>query len=98
MLCISSIALCVRTREVYRNCLRLIPHKVFTFGKIWTLAAEVEVRQKDLTAARRLFGQALGACEWKCMLFQSFELTYLHGVLRLQVFALRAFSLRITWS
>lgn len=23
-----------RTREVYRACLQLIPHKVFTFGKV----------------------------------------------------------------
>lgn len=51
-----------KTREVYQACLKLIPHKTFTFGKIWVLAAHFEVRQHNLTAARRLLGQALGRC------------------------------------
>lgn len=28
-----------RSREVYSECLKLIPHKKFTFVKIWVLAA-----------------------------------------------------------
>ena len=32
-----------RARSVYRECLRLIPHKEFTFGKIWLMAAQLEV-------------------------------------------------------
>lgn len=43
-----------RTREVYRACLRLLPHKTFTFAKLWLWAAYFEVRQKDLPAARKL--------------------------------------------
>ncbi|KAH6926402.1 hypothetical protein HPB50_018109 [Hyalomma asiaticum] len=43
-----------RTREVYRACLRLLPHKTFTFAKVWLLAAHFEVRQKNLPAARKL--------------------------------------------
>lgn len=35
-----------RTREVYRACLKLIPHKMFTFAKIWILAAQFEIRCK----------------------------------------------------
>jgi crooked neck len=35
-----------RTREVYRACLKLIPHKTFTFAKIWILAAQFEIRCK----------------------------------------------------
>ena len=51
-----------RTREVYRACLALIPHKKFTFGKIWLLAAKLEVRAKDLSAARLILGRAIGTC------------------------------------
>ncbi|KAL1448751.1 hypothetical protein MTO96_028183, partial [Rhipicephalus appendiculatus] len=51
-----------RTREVYRACLRLLPHKTFTFAKVWLLAAHFEVRQKDLPAARKLLGTAIGLC------------------------------------
>ncbi|XP_076317775.1 pre-mRNA splicing factor crn isoform X2 [Tachypleus tridentatus] len=43
-----------QTRQVYQACLQLIPHKVFTFAKIWLLAAQFEIRQKNLTAARKL--------------------------------------------
>ena len=50
----------VRTRAVYKACLGIIPHKAFTFGKIWVMAAHFEVRQKDLTAARKLLGTAIG--------------------------------------
>lgn len=50
------------TRSVYKRCLAIIPHKHFTFGKIWLMAAHFEVRQKDLAAARLLLGQAIGRC------------------------------------
>lgn len=49
-----------RAREVYRACLKLIPHHLFTFSKIWVLAAKLEVRQKRLDAARKILGMALG--------------------------------------
>lgn len=42
-----------RARQVYQMCLRLIPHKIFTFAEIWLLYAKFEIRQKDLTAARK---------------------------------------------
>lgn len=51
-----------RTREVYRACLQLIPHKSFTFAKIWLLYAQFEVRQRDVSAARKALGSALGLC------------------------------------
>lgn len=51
-----------RTRQVYRACLRLLPHKTFTFAKLWLWAAYFEVRQKDLAAARKLLGTAIGLC------------------------------------
>ena len=49
-----------RTREVYRECLKIIPHKAFSFSKIWILAANFEIRQKRLSAARKILGTAVG--------------------------------------
>lgn len=49
-------------REVYRRALEIIPHKEFTFGKIWLEAAKLEIRAKDLNRARKLLGQAIGLC------------------------------------
>lgn len=51
-----------RTRQIYDECLRLIPHKVFTFAKIWLLKAQFEIRQLNLTAARKTLGTAIGMC------------------------------------
>lgn len=49
-----------RTREVYRTCLKLIPHQEFTFAKIWVLAAQFEIRQKQMDSARKILGMAVG--------------------------------------
>ncbi|XP_068667558.1 uncharacterized protein [Aristolochia californica] len=49
-----------RAREVYRECLKLIPHKKFSFAKIWLLAAQFEIRQTNLTAARQILGNVIG--------------------------------------
>jgi crooked neck len=49
-----------RARAVYKACLSVLPNKQFTFGKIWILAAHLEIRQKDLTAARKILGTAIG--------------------------------------
>ena len=51
-----------RTRDVYSFCLKIIPHKTFTFAKIWVAAAKFEIRCKDLPAARKLLGTAIGLC------------------------------------
>lgn len=51
-----------RTRQVYRACLEIIPHSQFTFAKIWLMYAHFEVRQKDITTARKTLGTALGKC------------------------------------
>nr|CAB3461463.1 unnamed protein product [Digitaria exilis] len=49
-----------RTREVYKECLKLIPHKKFTFAKMWLMAAQFEIRQRNLKAARQILGNAIG--------------------------------------
>ena len=51
-----------RARAIYSECLKLIPHKKFTFAKIWLMKAQFEVRQGQLTAARKTLGQAVGVC------------------------------------
>lgn len=51
-----------RASQIYQTCLKLIPHKQFTFSKIWIYAAKLHVRQKDLAAARKVFGRAIGLC------------------------------------
>lgn len=51
-----------RTRQIYDECLKLIPHRNFTFAKIWLLKAHFEIRQLNLGAARKTLGQALGMC------------------------------------
>ena len=51
-----------RARAIYTECLKLIPHKKFTFAKIWLMKAQFEVRHHQLTAARKTLGQAVGIC------------------------------------
>jgi crooked neck len=51
-----------RTRQIYQECIRLLPHKRFTFAKVWLMFAHFEIRQNQLTAARKLLGQAIGMC------------------------------------
>ena len=48
--------------KVYEACLALIPHKKFSFAKIWIYAAKLNVRRRDLTAARKILGNAIGLC------------------------------------
>ena len=46
---------------MYRECLKLVPHKTFSFSKIWIMAvATFEIRQKRLDAARKILGMAIG--------------------------------------
>lgn len=51
-----------RAAEVYKACLDLIPHKKFSFAKIWIYAAKLHVRRRDLPSARKLLGKAIGLC------------------------------------
>ena len=51
-----------RTRDVYKACLNIIPHSVFTFAKMWLLYAQFEIRQKDVATTRKALGTALGKC------------------------------------
>jgi len=48
-----------RARQVYKRCIQLLPHKEFSFSKVWILFARFEVRQLDLIAARAILDQAI---------------------------------------
>ncbi|KAF0893165.1 hypothetical protein E2562_023192 [Oryza meyeriana var. granulata] len=49
-----------QARAVYRDCLKQIPHRKFTFAKVWLMAAQFEIRQKNLKSARQILGNAIG--------------------------------------
>jgi crooked neck len=51
-----------RASKVYEACLSIIPHKKFSFSKVWVNAAKLHVRRKDLASARKLLGKAIGLC------------------------------------
>ena len=51
-----------RARQIYQECLKLIPHKKWTFAKMWLAKAQFEVRQQQLQTARKTLGQAIGMC------------------------------------
>jgi crooked neck len=52
-----------RASDIYQTCLNLIPHKQFSFSKIWIFAAKLQVRKKNLPTARKLLGRAIGLCQ-----------------------------------
>uniref|UniRef100_A0A915KUN6 Crooked neck protein n=1 Tax=Romanomermis culicivorax TaxID=13658 RepID=A0A915KUN6_ROMCU len=61
-----------RARDVYKMCLNnLIPHKKFTFSKLWVMYAHFEIRRHNLQAARKILGTAIGMCP-KDKLFRSY--------------------------
>ena len=61
-----------RASEIYETCLSVIPHKNFTFCKVWIYAAKVYVRRKDLTSARKLLGKAIGMSGGKETIFKEY--------------------------
>jgi crooked neck len=40
----------------------VVPHKQFTFAKLWLQFARFEIRRLDLATARKLLGTSLGMC------------------------------------
>ncbi|EAU89336.1 pre-mRNA-splicing factor CLF1 [Coprinopsis cinerea okayama7 len=51
-----------RAREIYQTAIKLVPHKQFTFAKLWLMYAKFEVRRLELQSARRILGTAIGMC------------------------------------
>jgi crooked neck len=51
-----------RARQIYKTAITVVPHKQFTFAKLWLMFARFEIRRLDLNAARKLLGTAIGMC------------------------------------
>ncbi|TBU28797.1 hypothetical protein BD311DRAFT_796936 [Dichomitus squalens] len=51
-----------RARQIYETAIRVVPHKQFTFAKLWINFARFEVRRLQLAAARKILGTAIGMC------------------------------------
>src|SRR3989338_5717850 len=51
-----------RAREVLRTALSVVPHAKFSFAKLWLLLAKLELRRRDLPAARSVLGRAIALC------------------------------------
>jgi crooked neck len=49
-------------RSVFHRIISIVPHKKFTFSRLWILYAYFEIRQQDLRTARTVLGHALGTC------------------------------------
>jgi len=51
-----------RSRQIYKTAIEVVPHKVFTFSKLWVALAHFEIRRLDLLAARKALGVSIGRC------------------------------------
>lgn len=60
-----------RARKVYRSCLDIIPHKIFTFSKVWLMYAQFEQRCFDASAAKAVLSKAIAVCP-RNKLYQGF--------------------------
>ena len=60
-----------RAAQVYAEAIKLVPHKKFTFAKLWVLKAQFEIRQGQIDKARKTMGMAVGMCP-KNKLFRSY--------------------------
>jgi crooked neck len=49
-----------RASQVYKKALEVVPHKQFTFSKLWILYAHFYLRLKNLDQARLVFGRCIG--------------------------------------
>jgi len=61
-------------RATYREALACVPHHIFTFSKLWLMAAQFEVRCLDMVAARQILGRSLGQCPRRKVLNEYVEL------------------------
>ncbi|KAF2209300.1 hypothetical protein CERZMDRAFT_113992 [Cercospora zeae-maydis SCOH1-5] len=60
-----------RAQQVYSEALKIVPHKKFTFAKLWTLQAQFQLRRQELDRARKTMGMAIGLCP-KNKLFRAY--------------------------
>ena len=60
--------------------MQLVPHKIFTFAKLWVCFAKFEIRRLDLAAARKILGTAIGMCPKEALFKKYIELEIQVGV------------------
>jgi len=64
-----------RVRKIFKCAIYdVIPHDTFTFGKIWILYAEFEIRQMNLQRAKLILGEAIGKTQKKNVLKRYIEI------------------------
>lgn len=51
-----------RTQAIYEKALETVPHKLFSFSKLWRYYALFEVRRLNLDKARKILGTAIAKC------------------------------------
>jgi hypothetical protein len=51
-----------RSRDIYKTAISVVPHKQFTFAKLWLQFARFEIRRLDLETARKILGTSIGMC------------------------------------
>ncbi|QNQ00848.1 YALIA101S02e04214g1_1 [Yarrowia lipolytica] len=61
-----------KAREIYKTCISIIPHKKFTFAKVWLLWAKFEIRHGNLPEARKILGRGLGMSGGKPALYKGY--------------------------
>ncbi len=67
-----------RACQIYATVIRVVPHKQFTFAKLWINFARFEVRRLQLTATRKILERAIGMCP-KEALFKRVVVVFVHG-------------------
>ena len=60
-----------RAGMIYEEILKLVPHNIFSFSKIWVYYSHFLIRQMDLVKARKILGQAIAKCPKKTI-FESY--------------------------
>lgn len=60
-----------RAKSVYVAAMGVVPHRVFTFAKLWINYAYFEVRRLELGVARKILGTAIGLAP-KAKLFRAY--------------------------
>lgn len=49
-----------KAKAIYERMIKMIPHKEFTFAKVWIMYANFYIRCKDIDSARKVYGMAIG--------------------------------------
>jgi len=52
-----------KARAVYDKLIKVVPHRQFSFAKVWKFYTEFEVRNLCLDRARKIFGRAIAECQ-----------------------------------